>query len=488
MVTAAPDKNYVVRHRRRRVLVSVLLFSDTLALLSATLLAEFIRFGSLNAMASMDRVSGDLTYFGLSFMVTVLWLVALAFGRLYDLERLTWGSGEFSAVGRSLSMGVIVFIVFTYVIKTPGLSRAWTLLAFSLAVIFVSLGRLVVRFGLQRARRSGRFLRRTLVVGCNDEGCDIVRLLARHPETGLGVSGLLVSSSADLQETLVVDGPIPVLGTAQEVQAVVREHAIDTVIIASTAFSHAVISRVINDLRGTDVSIQISSGLFEILTARVMVREVGGVPLITVRSVSFSPAQHRAKRAFDLLVASAIILVGGPLWVLLMLVIKMESRGPVFYTQQRVGEGGRFFGMYKFRSMCADADARLEDLQAHNEATGPLFKMKDDPRITRVGKWMRKFSIDEFPQLINVMRGEMSLVGPRPPLPAETESYTDYDWRRMEVPPGMTGLWQVSGRSSLSFDEMVRLDLFYIENWTVGFDMSLLVRTIPAVLFATGAY
>jgi exopolysaccharide biosynthesis polyprenyl glycosylphosphotransferase len=488
VIAAAPDTGYVERHRRRRVVVSILLFTDTLALLSATLLAEFIRFGMLTAEVGIDQISGVLSYFQVSFLVTGLWLVALWLGRLYDLERLTWGSGEFASVIRSLAIGVIAFIVFTYVIKTPGLSRAWTLLAFSLAVVFVSLGRLVVRIGLQAARKRGTFLRRTLLVGCNAEGCDILRLLTRHQESGLAVCGLLVSTGDDATDLLVVNGPIPVWGTARDVRTVACEHQIDTVIIASTAFSHEVVSKIVNDLRGMDVSIQISSGLFEILTSRIMVREVAGIPLITVRSVSFSPSQHLTKRIFDIVVASAILLVGLPLWVVLVLAIKLDSRGPVLYRQTRIGQDGFPFGMYKFRSMCVDADARLEALKASNEATGPLFKMKNDPRVTRVGKWMRKFSIDEFPQLLNVMAGKMSLVGPRPPLPAETEAYTDHSWRRMEVPPGMTGLWQVSGRSSLTFDEMVRLDLFYIENWSVGFDMGLMIRTVPAVLFGSGAY
>jgi len=171
-----------------------------------------------------------------------------------------------------------------------------------------------------------------------------------------------------------------------------------------------------------------------------------------------------------------------------MLLIKLTSSGPVFYGQTRVGRAGEHFQMLKFRSMYSDADARLSELSSANEASGPLFKMKDDPRVTAIGRWLRKFSIDEFPQLINVLKGEMSLVGPRPPLPNEVERYTSRDWRRLEVVPGMTGLWQVSGRSSLTFDEMVALDLFYIENWSVALDITLMYRTIPAVLFARGAY
>jgi lipopolysaccharide/colanic/teichoic acid biosynthesis glycosyltransferase len=194
------------------------------------------------------------------------------------------------------------------------------------------------------------------------------------------------------------------------------------------------------------------------------------------------------KRVFDLVVGGAGIVLGLPIWLLIVLAIKATSPGPVFYSQIRVGRDGVHFPMFKFRSMYIDADKRLADLVEVNEASGPLFKMRDDPRVTSAGKWMRKFSVDEFPQLLNVMRGEMSLVGPRPPLPHEVERYSAEDWRRMEVVPGMTGLWQVSGRSNLTFDEMVRLDLFYIHNWSVALDFALLVRTIPAVLFARGAY
>ena len=241
-------------------------------------------------------------------------------------------------------------------------------------------------------------------------------------------------------------------------------------------------------LRGHDVDIQLSSGLLDVTTSRVIIREVSGVPLITVRGVSFSPGKRFVKRVFDLLVGSVIIVVGSPLWVAIALLVKLESRGPVFYRQTRVGRDNKQFEMFKFRSMCKDADQALDGLAADNEATGPIFKMRKDPRVTRVGAFLRRFSLDEFPQLINVMLGEMSLVGPRPPLFQETIYYSDYHWRRMEVLPGMTGLWQVSGRSSLTFDEMIRLDLFYIENWSVTFDMAVILRTIPAVLSARGAY
>jgi exopolysaccharide biosynthesis polyprenyl glycosylphosphotransferase len=269
---------------------------------------------------------------------------------------------------------------------------------------------------------------------------------------------------------------------------VLDERFVDTVIIASSEFERDAVSRMINDLRGYDVDVQLSAGLLDVTTSRINVSEVSGLPLIGVKGVSFAPWKRATKRAFDLAIGGIIMIVGLPVWLLLALAIKIDSRGPILYKQARVGRDGQPFGMFKFRSMCDDAEARLAELWRDNEADGPLFKMRDDPRVTRVGRWMRRHSIDEFPQLLNVLRGEMSLVGPRPPLLHETHNYNDDQWHRMEVLPGMTGLWQVSGRSRLTFDEMVHLDLFYIENWSVGFDLGLMARTVSEVLFADGAY
>lgn len=467
---------------------TALVISDVLALLLATFGATLIRFSGLAADVALENIQADVTYWQVSLVVTVLWLVMLRFERLYDLERLTWGAGEFSGVLRAMAMGVVAFILATYALKTPGLSRAWTLFAFGLAVLLVSGGRVAVRFWLQYQRHRGRLLRRTLVVGSNPEARSILRTLAANPTQGLRAVGVLASSRAEELSLDYCADLVPALGNARDLAAVVREHGIDTVIIASSAFDHEVLSRMIAELRGVDVSIHISSGLFEVLTSRVLVREIAGVPLITVTGVSLSRWAQMRKRVFDLAVSSAIVVIGLPVWLLVITAIALDSRGPIFYRQPRVGRHGRTFGMFKFRSMVVDADTRLSELAAANEASGPLFKMKDDPRVTRVGKWMRKFSIDEFPQLLNVLRGEMSLVGPRPPLMREAEQYSDHHWRRMEVLPGMTGLWQVSGRSRLTFDEMVRLDLFYIENWSLGFDLSIMARTIPAVVFARGAY
>lgn len=487
-VTTAQPRQFLSRLACRRHIATLLAVTDTSALLAATLLAAYVRFDSIYSVAGLQNIHATVNYYEISLVVTMLWLAALAVDGMYDVERLTWGAGEFSRVVRALGMGVVTFILATYALKTPGLSRAWTLLAFGFAVVFVTSGRLLIRTWLHARRARGEMHRRTLVVGNNAEALSIIRSLLKNPGQGLTPVGCLASSKGHELALDYCDGLVEGLGHARDVKQSVIEHEIDTVIIAGSAFDHEVISRIIAELRGLDVSIHVSSGLFDILTSRVLVRDIAGVPLITVKSVSLSAGKLRTKRAFDILVASAIVLGGLPVWLLLAAAIKIDSPGPVFYKQARVGRAGIPFGMYKFRSMVNDADARLAQLVEDNEATGPLFKMKNDPRVTRMGTWMRKFSIDEFPQLLNVLRGEMSLVGPRPPLIHETYQYTENHWRRMEVPPGMTGLWQVSGRSSLTFEEMVRLDLYYIENWSVGFDMALLMRTVPAVLFARGAY
>lgn len=477
----------VQRERRRQLHRLLLVSSDAVGLCISVVLATFVRFGNLNSTIGFENTTTDVLFVQLGALLVPVWLILLWAEGLYDLERLSWGSGELSRVARSLALGVVALIFVTYAIKLPGLSRAWSLLFWLFATFIVLLGRASIKL-LQRFRHiRGLNLRPVLVVGSNSESADIIHVLNASRAEGLVPVGCLASSQADRLNLDWCAHDVPCLGSARELRSVVQQHDIDTVIIASTAFEHEVLARLVTDLRGTGVDIHISSGLLDVLASRVLVREIGGVPLITVKGVSLSRSKVLTKRAFDLILATSIVILAMPLWLFVMFLIRLTP-GPVFYRQERVGRDGEHFGMLKFRSMVMDADARLDELQQANQASGPLFKMKDDPRVTPVGRWMRKFSIDEFPQLINVIRGEMSLVGPRPPLPREVTQYTDRDWRRMEVVPGMTGLWQVSGRSSLTFDEMVRLDLFYIENWSVGLDLSLLLRTIPAVVMARGAY
>jgi len=482
------ERTFVDRQRRRALVRLALLCSDTVMLLAATITATYVRFERLTAIAKFENVAVTISYHQVGYWLLVVWIGALHLEHLYDLDRVFAGSGELTRVARALSVGVVAFILVTFGLKMPGLSRAWTLIALGLAVLFVSAGRLVVRASLHLARERGRLLRPTLVVGYNEEAAEMIRIIARNPGAGLVPVGYLATTQEEYQHGAPDRSGVPCLGFAREVLHVVRSTPSDTVIVASSAFSHEVMARIIAELRGAPVDVHVSSGLYEVLTSRVIVREVSGIPLMTIKGVSLSWQKQLVKRAFDLVVAGLITIVGMPVWLAIMAAIKLDSPGPIFFKQARVGKSGEAFGMFKFRSMRDDAEAMLAQLVEENEASGPLFKMRDDPRVTRVGRWMRKFSIDEFPQLLNVLNGDMSLVGPRPPLIHETEKYTAHHWRRLEVLPGMTGLWQVSGRSNLTFEEMVRLDIFYIENWSVGLDIALMARTVPAVLLTKGAY
>ena len=494
LVVDRPTKRPARKRARtaRERIVLALMASDVLMLALATTAASLVRFGTIARISA--RLDGyAITFVDLSLIVTGIWIVSLYLEHLYNLDRVFSGTGEYTRVVRALSVGVIAFILATFILNLPGLSRAWIILAWGFGIAFVVLGRFTIDVALSRLRVRGFMMRPTLIVGANSEAADIISHLRKNPAAGYAPIGCLTTprpAEGDRRrpEGLGGCGGVPLLGYADDIGRVLDEHFVDTVLIASTAFDHDVLTGIINQLRGRDLDIQMSSGLLDVISSRVQVREASGLPLMAIRSVSFSPRKVLVKRTFDLVVGGAIALVGLPIWALIAAAIKLESPGPVLYRQQRVGRGGKTFPMFKFRSMCDGADARLEELCASNEATGPLFKVQNDPRITRFGKWMRRLSIDEAPQILNVLRGEMSLVGPRPPLPSETAQYSEYDWRRMEVLPGMTGLWQVSGRSSLSFAEMVRLDIYYIENWSVGFDMGLILRTIPAVLFARGAY
>jgi len=478
----------LARGSRRRLTVVALLLVDSLAILGAALLATRLRFDRFTAPVAFETTDIHIVFWQLALVVVPVWVSFMALAGLYDLDKVSWGLSDAGRIARSLSLGVVFLILTTYMAKLPGLSRAWTLYAWVLAILFVVSARAITAMLLSLAHRRGHLLQRTLVVGSNAESSDIIRVLRQNPEAGLVPIGCLASSQAEKLGLEYCSAGLPMLGTAREIAQIVVAEKAECVIIASSAFDHDVLARIIAELRAVDVDVHISSGLFEVLTSRVVVNEIAGVPLITVKGISLSKGNLLVKRVFDLVVAGLIVLIGMPVWVAIMLAIKLTSPGPIFYGQNRVGRSGEHFEMLKFRSMFSDAEERLEELTAANEASGPLFKMKDDPRVTSVGKWLRKFSVDEFPQLINVLKGEMSLVGPRPPLPREVERYTTRDWRRLEVVPGMTGLWQVSGRSSLTFDEMIALDLFYIENWSVALDITLMYRTIPAVLFARGAY
>ncbi|MGH3000349.1 MAG: sugar transferase, partial [Gaiellaceae bacterium] len=269
---------------------------------------------------------------------------------------------------------------------------------------------------------------------------------------------------------------------------VLREHKPDELIVSSVGIEEEELLDLVEEAHRCGVKVRIAPTTAELLTQRGEYVPGQGVPLFELRPPVFAGLDWAVKRAFDIVVSTAIIVIASPAWLVFALAVKLDSAGPVFYRDRRVGLGEREFGMFKFRSMYVDSNLRQAALEASNEASGPLFKIKDDPRVTRVGKILRRYSIDELPQVLNVVRGEMSLVGPRPLPLRDYVQLEDWHRKRYLVLPGMTGLWQVSGRIDLSFDDLVRLDFYYLENWSIWLDISILAKTLPAVAARRGAY
>jgi exopolysaccharide biosynthesis polyprenyl glycosylphosphotransferase len=260
------------------------------------------------------------------------------------------------------------------------------------------------------------------------------------------------------------------------------------VFVASSAVSQDELKPVAKAVRLEGVEVRVTATLPEVLASRLTVQPLGGITALSLRPARLTGSQVVAKFAFDIIVSSVLLLLLSPLLAAVAIGVKLTSPGPVLYRQRRVGLRGRPFTMLKFRTMRRNADREVEQLRDAHGVTDVMFKMKNDPRVTRIGRWLRKFSIDELPQLFNVLRGDMSLVGPRPPLPEEVTRYEDWHFDRLEVPPGITGLWQVSGRSDVAFDDAVRLDIFYIENWSLTYDLYILIKTIPVLILNRGAY
>lgn len=469
---------------KKRNIILTLLATDIITLWLSLEAALYLRYGGLiGELHSQPVAFLDHQLFIVALIP--LWLVIFYLQRLYDYDALFWGSGEFSSVLNSSTYGIVIIIMVSYFTKYHDLSRLLIVMSWLFSFVLVSAGRLGIRTAIFSQRKQGKLQSRTLLVGDNGEAKILVDEIKKNPASGLRVVGYV---GAFDQSDGASGITVPFLGPTANILRVIKDYGIESILIASSRFRHYQVLNIIKKLRGLSIDVHVSSGLYEILTSRVMVKELCSIPYLTIKSVPLSKPQLVTKRVFDLLVATVISAILSPLFVVLAAIVKLTSEGTVLYKQIRVGKNGKPFAMYKFRSMVNNAHQMKDKLIDKNEADGLIFKIKDDPRVTWIGRWIRRFSIDEFPQLINVFKGEMSLVGPRPPLPEEVRRYNDWHRRRLEVTPGMTGLWQIRGRSELSFDDMIKLDLYYIENWSLRLDLKIMFKTIPTVLGAKGSY
>lgn len=458
---------------------------DLLMVVLAVVVAQVSRFGTGAQVLNAPGLATDVTYTWVSAALVLGWLVTLHLQSSYDGRLVGHGVQEYRQVFAA-SLWLFSALAITAFAFKLDFARLYVLIAFPLGTLLLLIGRWGARRWLVRQRRNGRLSDRVLLVGDRDHVAGLVVALRRTPDAGYNVLGACVD---DDREGRVAG--VPVVGPESDVLLKALELQVDVVAVSSSAGLGATgLRRLGWALEGTDVDLVVAPGIMDVAGPRVLTRPVHGLPLIHVEAPSFVGPQLVLKNVSDRLGALVALVLFSPVLLAVAVAVRAEDGGPVFFSQERVGRGGRTFRMLKFRSMVVDAERQLPELLAANEGAGPLFKMREDPRVTTIGAFIRRYSLDELPQLLNVLRGDMSLVGPRPPLPREVAEYEADTRRRLLVKPGMTGLWQISGRSDLSWDEAVRLDLYYVENWTPVLDLMILWRTALVVLRpdAGGAY
>jgi exopolysaccharide biosynthesis polyprenyl glycosylphosphotransferase len=441
-------------------------------------------------------------YLLLSALLPVVLLLVLAISRAYERRFLFVGTDEYQRVFRG-GVGLIAgAAVLSYALDLD-LARSYVLVALPTAIAIAGVLRFALRKRLHCARARGESLRRVIVVGHELSVIGITRQLRRERYHGLEVVGACLPrdhdgiglgacterSEGQKARPKANDVDLPVYGTFDDIASAVDLADADTVVVLSCPELDGVaLRRLAWRLERDEVDLVVASALIDVAGARTTIRPFDGLPMLHIEHPRLHGGVRLVKELFDRLGALALLVLFGPVLLGVALCVRVTSRGPVLFRQVRVGRDGREFRIFKFRSMYVDAEARLAELRHLNEHDGVLFKMRDDPRVTPVGRWLRRFSLDELPQLLNVAAGQMSLVGPRPPLPSEVAAYADDVRRRLAVKPGMTGLWQVSGRSDLPWEEAVRLDLRYVENWSLSLDLVILLRTMTAVVRSSGAY
>jgi exopolysaccharide biosynthesis polyprenyl glycosylphosphotransferase len=471
------------RSRGQRLLQLGIAGGDLVIITAATALAAIGRTG-LEVFDVANDVNQVAQSVGL--WIVAAWMLANLLSGTYTSSHLGVGTIEYARVCSAAGLTAGAIGILSYLTKF-NLSRGFFVLIFAIGVPTVLLWRWYARRLVHRAHARGRLLTRVLISGSVAHVDDVAAVLEREAWLGFRIVGALIPSSQPLRAT---PRGVPVVGTTTHTAESVLAEKADMVVFTEGAFPSAVdFRRIAWDLEGHHVQMAVVPSLSDISTGRIAMRPVGGLPLVHVGQPQSLGASRGLKRAFDLLGATALLLLASPVMLVFAIATKIQDGGPVLFRQTRVGRDGVLFECLKFRSMVVDAESQLPGITHLNQnSDGVLFKIARDPRVTKVGALMRRLSIDELPQLINVVNGDMSLVGPRPALPAEVRRYVPDVQRRLHVRPGVTGLWQVSGRSDLSWEDTVRLDLYYVDNWSLVQDLSILAKTVHAVVRPRGAY
>jgi len=423
-------------------------------------------------------------YLWLLYIILPLWGVLLHYNGVYQSQRLETIFQSCWRITRAIFWGSLVLAAIFYLSKAPTTSR--TLMVFFVAIneFILVTERIILKYTLHRMRRKGYNYRTLLVVGTGERAQEFVNTIQRHKEWGLKIIGFIDRDLSRVGKSIC---GLQVLGTLEDLPDILHNSEIDEVVFIVPRSWLTILERPILACEEMGIKTRLAGDLFDHKIAKMHLQELNGQVFLT-----YDPTPHKqgailVKRAIDVGLSYLLLLLTWPLFILIAIIIKLTSEGPVFFKQIRCGQNGRKFTMLKFRTMVDGAEGLRAQVEHLNEMNGPVFKAKNDPRVTKVGKILRKTSLDELPQLINVLRGEMSLVGPRPPLPSEVEKYEPWQRRKLSMKPGITCLWQVNGRNKIDFEKWMRLDLEYIDNWSLTLDMLILLKTIPAVLKGTGA-
>ena len=482
------DANSIISPQLQwRLYIIALITSDLLITFAAFWLSYYSRFEWFVQFFVPNAGISFETYRFLLYALPFLWLVIFAINGLYIRGNLLGGTREYSKVFSSATAGFLLIIIVSFLDPTLVIARGWLLLAWGSTFLFVAMARLILRRIVYKLRSYGFFVTPAVIVGANEEGRSLAEQLRRWKSSGLHIVGFVDKKTP---ATSPVMHHLVCLGSVEQLGEIIERYQVGEVILSSSAFSTR--DHLLDIFRNyglTDkVNIRLSSGLYEILTTSLTVSEYAYVPLVYVNKVRLTGSDALQKLIFDYVVTLVGLILLFPFLLLIAVWIKFSSPGPVFHQRLVMGLNGKRFHALKFRTMAINGDEILDQFPELKEELARNHKLKNDPRITQIGAFLRKYSLDELPQLFNVLKRDMTLVGPRMISPEEVPMYKQLDMNLLTVLPGITGLWQVSGRSDISYEERVRLDMYYIRNWSLWLDFQLLFQTLPAVLRARGAY
>ena len=476
--------------RKRLFLKPVLAFVDIAILVCTFQFAYWLRF-QIDFLPERPVPAFEL-YFRFSFLVAFVGFGMLHTSGLYRLRHLSFRIEDFFAILRAITFAAMIIMAINFILRgyiTGGdIETYYRLIIFIgwfMNLVLLTFWRAGVAYVLKLFRRRGRGLRNVIIVGTDAVAQGFYKAVKEEADFEYRPLGFVYNGMAPSEEK---KRSLNILGSLNDLPNIIRAQPVNEVVLACMDMDNEVLAQLIKTCERTDVQFSIIPGFFEILTRQMSIQEVADIPIFQLEDRIFQRWGRWVKRGMDIVISLCVLLPLLPIWGLIALGIRISSKGNVFYTHQRVGKGEKIFYMYKFRSMYADADVRRQELEKLHASSDALLRLPEDTRVTPFGHFLRRFSLDEIPQLINVLKGDMALVGPRPHIPSEVAHYKEWHKRKFDVLPGITGLTQVSGRKNLGLDEMVRLDIYYIENWSPWLDLQILLKTIPAIIMGRGAY